>query len=92
MDTGLGAAPDELATLQLTELHPLPQTIERQGRGLASIKSGLAALRDFDAAFDRFGSPPEVAVSALMSALADSGRATGSAWVRVVPKHEIATR
>jgi hypothetical protein len=24
--------------------------------GLASIKSGLAALRDFDAAFDRFGS------------------------------------
>jgi hypothetical protein len=31
------------------------------------------------------GSPSEVAVSALMSALADSGRATGSAWVRVVP-------
>ena len=53
---GLGAARDELATLQLTELHPLPQTMERQGCGLASTKSGLAALRDFDAAFDRFGS------------------------------------
>jgi hypothetical protein len=27
---------------------------------LASIKSGLVALRDFDAAFDRFGSWPAV--------------------------------
>jgi hypothetical protein len=27
----LGATRDELATLQLTELHPLPQTMERQG-------------------------------------------------------------
>jgi hypothetical protein len=31
----------ELATLQLNELHPLPPTIERQDSGLASIKSGL---------------------------------------------------
>jgi hypothetical protein len=28
---GLGVAPDELAALQLTELHPLLQTMERQG-------------------------------------------------------------
>jgi hypothetical protein len=28
---GLGAARDELATLQLTELHALPQTMEWQG-------------------------------------------------------------
>jgi len=28
---GLGAALDELATLQLIKLHPLPQTMERQG-------------------------------------------------------------
>ena len=35
----LGAVRDELAALQLTELHPLPQTMERQGRGLASTKS-----------------------------------------------------
>src|SRR6516225_1588497 len=35
------------------------------------------------------GSPPEVAVWALMSALADSGRATGSAWVRVVPGPDV---
>jgi hypothetical protein len=27
----LALALDELATLQLTELHPLPQTMERQG-------------------------------------------------------------
>jgi len=27
----LGAVRDELAALQLTELHPLPQTLERQG-------------------------------------------------------------
>jgi hypothetical protein len=46
--------------------------MERQDSGLASIKS-VVALRDFDAAFDRFGSPPEVAVWALMSALASSG-------------------
>ena len=45
---------------------------------------GLAALRDFVPPEDRLGSPPEVAVSALMSALADSGRAIGAAWVRVV--------
>jgi hypothetical protein len=43
---------DELAALQLTELHPLPPTMERQDSGLASIKS-VVALRDFDAAFDR---------------------------------------
>jgi len=42
-------------------------------------------MRDVNPALDRCGSPPEVAVWALMSALADSGRATGSAWVRVVP-------
>jgi hypothetical protein len=47
---------DELAPFQLTKLHPLPPTVERQNSGLASIKSGLAALRDFDAARDRFGS------------------------------------
>src|SRR5262249_4015823 len=47
---------DELAALQLTELHRLPRTIKRQDSGWASIKSGLIALRDFDAAFDRFGS------------------------------------
>jgi hypothetical protein len=46
----------KLATLQLTELHPPPLTMERQDSGLASIESALAALRDFDAAFDRFGS------------------------------------
>jgi hypothetical protein len=28
---GLGAERDELAPLQLTELHPLAQTMERQG-------------------------------------------------------------
>jgi len=47
---GLGAPRDELATLQLTELHSLPQTMERQGYALASTKSGLAALRDFASA------------------------------------------
>jgi hypothetical protein len=47
---------DELTALQSTELHPLPQTMERQDSGLASTKSGLAALRDFDAAFGRFAS------------------------------------
>jgi hypothetical protein len=52
---GLGAARDELATLQLTELHPLPKPWSGKDSGLASPKSGLAALRDFDAAFDRFG-------------------------------------
>jgi hypothetical protein len=44
---GIGAALDELAALQLTKLHPLPQTMERQDSGLASTKSGFAALRDF---------------------------------------------
>jgi hypothetical protein len=53
---GIGAARDELATLWLTELHPLPQTMERQGCGLASTKSGLAALREFNSAYRRFGS------------------------------------
>ena len=53
---GLGAARDELATLQLTELHPLPQAMERQECGLPSIKSGLAALRDFDPDNVRLGS------------------------------------
>jgi hypothetical protein len=38
----------------MIKLHPLPPTVERQDSGLASIKSGLAALRDFDAAFGRF--------------------------------------
>jgi hypothetical protein len=47
---------NELATLQSTGLHPLPPTMERQDSGLASIESGLVALRDFDAAFDRVGS------------------------------------
>src|SRR6516225_963751 len=53
---GLGAALDELSALQLIELHRLPQTKGGKDNGLASTKSGLAALRDFDAAFDRFGS------------------------------------
>jgi hypothetical protein len=39
-----------------TELHPLPQTMEQQGCGLASAKSGLAALREFNSAYPRFGS------------------------------------
>src|SRR6516165_9475559 len=47
------------------------------------ITPGRAALRDFKPAYVGSGSTPEVAVWALMSALADSGRATGSAWVRV---------
>ena len=51
---------DELATLELIELHPLPPTVERQDSGLASIKSGLVALRDFDAALDRFGSKARI--------------------------------
>jgi hypothetical protein len=34
-------AGDELATLQLTQLRPLPPTMERQDSRLASIKSGL---------------------------------------------------
>ena len=32
---------DEGASLQLTKLHPLPPSVERQDSGLASIKSGL---------------------------------------------------
>ena len=32
---------DEIAPLYLTELHPLPPTMERQNSGLANIKSGL---------------------------------------------------
>jgi hypothetical protein len=60
---GLGAARDELATLQLTELHPLPQTMERQGERIGKHQVRLAALRDFDAAFDRFGSSaPDLAL------------------------------
>jgi hypothetical protein len=53
---GLGAARDELAPLQLTECIRCPKPWSGKGNGLASTKSGLAALRDFDAAFDRFGS------------------------------------
>jgi hypothetical protein len=53
---GLGAARDELATLQLTGLHSLPPIMSGKHIGLASIKSGLAALRDFDPAYRRFGS------------------------------------
>jgi hypothetical protein len=45
--------------------------MEPQDSGLASIKS-LVALRDFDAAFDRFGSTREVASLGLMSAPAGS--------------------
>src|SRR6516165_5514017 len=55
-------------------------------------RNGQFALHQSRAADDRYGSPPEVAGWALMSALADSGRATGSAWVRVVPKPAVSNR
>ena len=47
---------DEIAPFQSIELHPLPQPWTDKDSGLAGIKSGLGALRDFDATFDRFGS------------------------------------
>jgi hypothetical protein len=51
---GLGAALYELAPLKLIELHPLPQTPwSGKDSGLASNKSGFAALRDFDRTKDR---------------------------------------
>jgi hypothetical protein len=64
---------NELAALQLTELHPLPQTRERQDSGLASIKSGLAAVRDFALAGVRSGSKPESFRFRLMSASTSYG-------------------
>ena len=52
---GLGAARDELATLQLTEL---PKPWSGKDSGLASTKSGLAALRDFGSANRRVWTAP----------------------------------
>jgi hypothetical protein len=60
---GLGAALDELAALQLIELHPLSPVMEQQDSALASIKSGLVALRDFGSAYRRFGSQPAFTAS-----------------------------
>src|SRR5262249_11561198 len=45
----------QLASLQPVELHQ-PAPSQHQHNGLASIKSGLAALRDFDPAYRRYGS------------------------------------
>src|SRR3984893_795349 len=46
---------EELAPFYMTKLHPLPQA-RRQHNGLARLKSGGAAVRDFGPAFDRIGS------------------------------------
>jgi hypothetical protein len=46
-------------------------------------------VQDFGRAAVRCGSPPEVAVWALMSALADSGRAAGSAWVVITGSEQV---
>jgi hypothetical protein len=58
--------------------------MERQDSGLASIKS-VVALRDFDAAFDRFGSSSDYALKCPMSAFTSCGHAAYPALVRVVP-------
>jgi hypothetical protein len=47
---------DERAPFQLTKLHPLPLSQGGQHNGLASLKSGRAAVRDFGPAKDRNGS------------------------------------
>ena len=56
-----------------------PKAWRDKDSGLASTKSGLAALRDFDAAFVRLGSPPEVALFGLMSAFATCGHSAANA-------------
>src|SRR5262249_14814746 len=56
------------ASIQLTELHPLHAILERQDSGLASIKSGLVALRDFALAGVRLGSKAPIASPARPSA------------------------
>jgi hypothetical protein len=61
----------------------LCQNGHRAQHSIGGAGQGLAALRNFNSAYVADGSP--LAVWALMSAFADSGRATGSAWVRVVP-------
>jgi hypothetical protein len=53
---GLDATRLHHASPQLIEMHPLPLATATGYSGLGGIKSGLVALRNFDAAFDRFGS------------------------------------
>jgi hypothetical protein len=60
---------DELAPLQLTELHSVPSSVAGYRIGEDQVR-GVAAMRDFGAAYGRFGSNPEVTVLALMSASA----------------------
>jgi hypothetical protein len=53
---------EELAPFYMTKLHPLPQA-RRQHNGLARLKSGGAAVRDFGPAEDRIGSKAAVRVA-----------------------------
>jgi hypothetical protein len=62
-----------------------PKPWSDKDSGLASIKSGLAALRGFDVAYDRVGSKRESAIFRLMSASTSCGHAAALALVRVVP-------
>src|SRR5262249_35536270 len=52
----------QLASLQPVELHQTAPS-QHQHNGLASIKSGLAALRDFDPTYRRYGSFTSFALS-----------------------------
>jgi hypothetical protein len=51
---------DELAALQLTELHPLSQPWSDRIADWQASSQAFIALRNFNAAFDRFGSKAEI--------------------------------
>ena len=58
---------DDLATFQPSELQPSSSGpgVQGQHNGIVTIKSGVAALRDFDPAYRRFGSKRESPTSGL---------------------------
>ena len=50
---------NELASFQLIDLHPLPLARPNSITDWQASSQGLAAVRDFDPAYDRFGSKCE---------------------------------